>query len=78
MSEIFIGLNSLRYLKSLVIKHNELGDKSLDPIMNLIDKQFPDNLEVLRIISCKMNALTPTMICQKLSSRCTLRKLSLV
>lgn len=60
MCEIMTGATHLAHLKSIVIKHNEVGPKSMEQIIVLLDKQFPDNLEEFRLISCRTTALFGT------------------
>lgn len=46
--------------------------------MRLLDRPFPQNIEELRVVSCKIGPLVSASFCNQLSVKCNLRKLALV
>jgi len=72
------GLKDLEVLKSIVIKHNEINHKTTEALQTILDRDFPANVEELRLISCKMGMLTSGNICRMITKNCNLLKLSLV
>ncbi len=78
MAVIVSGLGNLEVLRSIVIKHNEINYKTTEALQPILDRDFPDNVEELRLISCKMGMLTSGNICRMITKNCNLLKLSLV
>jgi len=70
--------NDLKSMKSIVIKHNEVQIKSQNSLNALLDRPFPNHLEELRLVSCKISPLITSSFVNQLAIKCTLRKLALV
>ena len=60
MAEILEGLTFQSQCSSLVIKRNEVGEKSLIEIQKLLWKKKPNHLDELRLIGCKCSPITTT------------------
>ena len=71
------GLRSLKSIKSVVVKHNDVNLKTSKELIVLLERPFPDNLEELRIVSCKINQFVSSQIVSSLADNCMLRKISL-
>ena len=50
---IFRAMRKLAQVKAVVIKHNEFMNESLEALEELLQRSYPNELEELRLISCK-------------------------
>lgn len=78
LAELSKGFQNLKSFKCVVIKRNEVGPKTIEQLNDLLEREFPQNVEELRLISAKMSSFLSTKILHQLTVRCHLRKLSLV
>ena len=67
------GLNNLDEIKSISIKSNELLDRTVDELIELMHR----SLEELRLISIKTSPLMVTRLIDRLAEGCYLKKLTL-
>jgi len=56
------GLNGQQFFKNLLVHENEIDERCVTHISNLVLKKMPENLEMLRLSHCKMNWKTTQML----------------
>lgn len=78
VATLFTGMMNLTSLKSIVIKHNEFMDESEKALEALLDREYPRNLEELRLVSCKTSPKVVNKLVRRLAEGCQLKRLSLV
>ena len=71
-AKIVRGLRHLENIKSITYRRNELGPESLEALRPLLARRKPHNVEVLRIVSCKVSSLVSKGLTEALISGSTL------
>ena len=78
LSLFFEGLENLEFMKSIIIRGNEMLDGVLKHIQNLMTRRFPYSLDELRLISTKTSPLIMSKLMENLAEECVIKKLSLI
>ena len=72
------GLCELTSMKSITIRNNEILDLTIENLVTILKRPFPQNLEELRLIKVKTSPYMITDLMDELSETCLLKKINLI
>ena len=78
MATLMQGFSSLTRLRRFGCQNNEMMQNSFYFLNKLIEKQSPNNLEELRLTSCKLSQAMTDELLDLIKDDCALKKLSIV
>lgn len=66
LSILLEGLRSQDLIDSVVIKGNEVGEKSLGSLFTLLKRKRPHHIDELRLIDCKIGSIQTEKLMKRL------------
>ena len=77
MSNLLQAFSKFKDFKSIIYRHNEFSDESMEGIRPILIKQFPNHLSELRISNCRMSPQVTEELINAVCSRCFLKSLEI-
>lgn len=71
-------MSGMKEMRSIVLKGNEFHEQSLSSLEPILKRGYGNNLEELKLVSCKINPIITSKLITSLADFNKLKKLSLI
>jgi len=78
LAKLLKGMQSLDHVKAIIYKNNDFQQLSLSALSPLLTRRKPNNLEELRLVSCRIGGCITHGLIEELLNGSNIKKLGLV